>query len=359
MVSRLHRYLSWLIGIWLVLLCVSGAVLLYKNPLLRWQYPQLQHIQPVADISSWGPLLNQLQQDPQFRYVKFPEADALWLEAVTFDNQRYYYDGQHQLLLIREVRSDWLDWLYDFHLNLLSGDKGHTVSGFIGLFSLLLLLTGLWQWWPRRFSRRLFKLPVLNSSMRSLRQYHSVLALLLLPLVLLTAATGAMMVFGQQTQTVLNRLLPQAQSAPQPVAVTDSVPVMATNWTAALQSARQHWPEQALRLVSFRREATAPISFRAKAVAEWHPNGRGILQLHPADNRVLYAMPAADLATAERLRNTFYPLHIASIGGVLYKLALLLTGLFSLMLLLLGLIYSWRRLKARSARHGAYQKPVY
>ena len=352
--SRLHRYLSWAVGLWLVLLCVSGAVLLYKNPLLRWQYPQLQHIQPAADISHWGPLLNRLQQDAQFRYVKFPAADALWLEAVTFDNSRYYYNPQYQLLLTRTVRCDWLDWLYDFHLHLLAGKAGHTVNGIIGLLSLLLLLSGLWQWWPRRFSRRLFHLPRPDSSLRSVRQYHSLLALLLLPLLLLTSATGAMMVFSQQTQSVLHTLLPPAAPSAQPLRSIAPVPLSATNWTAALQNAQQHWPVQALRLVSLRQKDNEPISFRAKAADEWHPNGRGVLQLDPQDNSILYAVTAAELATAEQLRNSFYPLHIAAVGGTLYQLALLFTGLLSLTLLLLGLLFSWRRFKARSVRYGVY-----
>jgi uncharacterized iron-regulated membrane protein len=348
--SRLHRYLSWVFGIWLVLLSVSGAILLYKNPLLRWQYPQLQQIQPVADISRWGALLNQLQQDAQFRYVKFPAADAHWLEAVTFDNIRHYYNVQQQLLLIRAEHSDWIDWLYDFHLHLLAGEDGHTVNGVLGLFCLLLLLSGLWQWWPRRFNRRLFSLPRPNNSLRSLRQYHSLLALLLLPLLLLTSSTGAMMVFSQQTQAVLHALIPPSTPAPQPLRSIADVPLSATNWTAALQSAQQHWPAQALRLTSLRQKSSDPISFRVKATEEWHPNGRGVLQLNPLDNRVLYALPAAELAMAERLRNTFYPLHVAAVGGTFYQLTLLFTGVLSLALLLLGLIFSWRRVKARSAR---------
>ena len=123
---------------------------------------------------------------------------------------------------------------------------------------------------------------------------------------------------------------------------------------AALQSAQQHWPMQALRLVSLRRKDTDPISFRVKTTDEWHPNGRGVLQLNPLDNSVLFALPAAELALADRLRNSFYPLHLAAVGGTLYQLALLLTGVFSLALLLLGLMYSWQRIKARSARYDAY-----
>lgn len=348
--ARLHRYLGWGLGIWLTLLCLSGALLLYKNSLLRWSYPALAAVQPVTDVQQWGPLLQQLQQDADFRYVKFPDSDANWLEAVTFDNQRHYYDGQHQLLLTRQVHADWIDWVYDFHLHLLAGKTGHTINGVIGLCSVLLLMCGLWQWWPRRFSSRLFTLPKAQVSLRSLRQYHSLLALVLLPLLLLTSATGAMMVFSQQTQSVLHALLPPAPPVPKPVRSIAPVPLSATNWTAALQSAQLHWPAQALRLVSFRQKDSEPITFRAKANMEWHPNGRGVLQLNPRDNSVLYAVAAAELAPAERLRNSFYPLHIAAVGGPFYLLALLLTGVLSLALFVLGLLFSWHRLSALSSR---------
>lgn len=349
--ARLHRYLGWGLGLWLTLLCLSGALLLYKNSLLRLNYPALAAVAPVSDIQQWGPLLQKLQQDSNFRYVKFPDADAHWLEAVTFDNQRYYFDGNRQLLLTRPVHADWIDWVYDFHLHLLGGKTGHTVNGVIGLLSVALLLCGLWQWWPRRFSRRLFTLPEAGTSLRSLRQYHSLLALLLLPLLLLTSATGAMMVFSQQTRTVLSAVLGQDQHPFTPVSGIAPVALELTDWPRALATATAHWPAQQLRLVSFRRKAQDVISFRAKAEDEWHPNGRGVLQLHPASYQLMYARAAADLSPADKVRNSFYPLHVASIGGVLYKILLLLSGVSCLLLFALGLSYSWQRLKARSARY--------
>lgn len=345
--ARLHRYLGWGLGVWLTLLCLSGALLLYKNSLLRWSYPALAAAQPVTEVQQWGPLLQHLQQDADFRYVKFPDSDANWLEAVTFDNQRHYYDGRHQLVLSRQVHADWIDWVYDFHLHLLGGKTGHTVNGVIGLCSVLLLLCGLWQWWPRRFSRRLFTLPKAQVSLRSLRQYHSLLALLLLPLLLLTSATGAMMVFSQQTRTVLSAVLGQDQYPYEPVKEIAPVALGLTDWPRALATATRYWPEQQLRLVSFRRKEQDLISFRAKAEEEWHPNGRGVLQLHPASYQLMYARAAADLSLAEKVRNSFYPLHVASIGGTLYKILLLLTGISCLLLFALGLSYSWQRLKAR------------
>lgn len=345
--ARLHRYLGWGLGIWLTLLCLSGALLLYKNSLLRWSYPALAAIQPVSEVQQWGPLLQQLQQDANFRYVKFPDSDAKWLEAVTFDNQRHYYDGQHQLRLSRQIHADWIDWVYDFHLHLLGGKTGHTVNGVIGLFSVLLLLCGLWQWWPRRFNKRLFTLPKAEPSLRSLRQYHSLLALLLLPLLLLTSATGAMMVFSQQTRTVLSAALGQDQYPFQPVKEIAPVALALTDWPRALATATRYWPEQQLRLVSFRRKEQDVISFRAKAEDEWHPNGRGVLQLHPASYQLMYARAAADLNQADKVRNSFYPLHVASIGGAFYKILLLLSGVSCLLLFGLGLSYSWQRLKAR------------
>jgi len=345
--AKLHRYLGWLVGIWLTLLCLSGALLLYKNTLLRMSYPALANAQPVADVQQWAELLQQLQQDSNFRYVKFPDADASWLEAVTYDNQRFYYDGKQQLLLTRKVHADWIDWIYDFHLHLLGGKTGHTINGVIGLLSVFLLLCGLWHWWPRHFNRRLFKLPKADTSLRSLRQYHSLLALLLLPLLLLTSATGAMMVFSQQTRAVLSTAMGQDQYPTSPVSEIAPVALELTNWPRAFATATTHWPAQQLRLVSFRRNPHEVISFRAKAADEWHPNGRGVLQLHPASYELIYARPASDLSLADKVQNSFYPLHVASIGGTVYKILLLCSGIGCLLLMVLGFSYSWQRLKAR------------
>lgn len=336
----LHRYLGWLIGIWLVLISLSGTVLLFKNDLLRWQYPQLQNQLLLSDISQWGPLLNQLQQQADFRYVKYPDQDAPWLEAVTHSNQRYYYNASHTVLLTRTPRSDWIDWLYDFHLHLLGAKAGHTVLGVIGVICVLLLLAGIVQWWPKRFSRRLFSLPKPAVNARALRQWHSLLALSFTPLLLLTTVTGSLMVFNTEFRTVL--ALFSASAAPAaPLKKAGYQPLATTDWTAALRQAQAQWPDAQLRLSSLRTDANEPISFRARMAGEWHQNGRSVVQVDALKHKVIYATPASAYGPTGAIANSLYPLHTAAVGGNIYFWALVISGLLPLLLLLTGLLYTW------------------
>ncbi|HEX5793104.1 MAG TPA: PepSY-associated TM helix domain-containing protein [Rheinheimera sp.] len=336
----LHRYLGWLIGIWLLLISLSGAVLLFKNDLLRWQYPQLQNLPLPSDISQWGPLLNQLQRQAEFRYVKYPDQDAHWLEAVTHSNQRHYYNASHTLLLTRAPRGDWIDWLYDFHLHLLAGKTGHTVLGVIGLICLVLLVAGIVQWWPKRFSRRLLALPKPALNARTLRQWHSLLALSFAPLLLLTTVTGSLMVFNAEFRSTLSVF----SAAPQPALQLKTAgyqPLATTDWTAALRQAQAQWPDAQLRLSSMRTAADQPISFRARMAGEWHQNGRSVVQVDAQSSEVIYATPATALGNSAAIANSLYPLHTAAVGGVWYFWLLAVSGLLPLLLLLTGLLYTF------------------
>lgn len=334
----LHRYLGWLIGIWFVLISLSGAVLLFKNDLLRWQYPQLQNLPLPAHVSQWGPLLNQLQQNPDFRYVKYPDQDAHWLEAVSHSDQRYYFNANHTLLLKRSPHGDWIDWLYDFHLHLLGGKTGHTVLGVVGLFCLLLLLAGIVQWWPKHFSYRLFRLPKPSVNARALRQWHSVLALGFAPLLLLTSLTGSLMVFNKEFRAALS-LFATTPAPAAPLKTAGVQPIASTDWTAALSLAQAQWPDAQLRLSSLRTAANQPISFRARMAGEWHQNGRSVVQVDASNNEVIYATPASAFGTDGAIANSLYPLHTAAIGGRVYFWLLALSGLAPVFLLLSGILY--------------------
>lgn len=345
----LHRYLGWLIGIWLLLFGLSGTALLFKNDLLRWQYPQLQQAQPPAEVHSWGPLLNQLQQQPEFRYVKYPDADAPWLEAVTHSNQRFYYNAEQRLLLSRAPLGDWIDWLYDFHLHLFAAKTGRTVIGVIAIICLVLLISGLLHWWPARFNRRLFSLPKPALTARTQRQWHSMLALIAAPLLLLTSLTATLMAFNAPFRATLN-VFAAVEPPPAPLKQASLLAPALTDWTQALTQAQAHWPDAHIRLSSFRDSAEQPVTFRARLPDEWHQNGRSILQLDANSQQIIYAVPASAYGNTGAIANSLYPLHTAYVGGSVYFWLLALCGVLPLLLLLTGLLYTWLTRPAKRQR---------
>src|SRR5262249_5695188 len=47
-----------------------------------------------------------------------------------------------------DYHGQWMQWFYDLHAQLLAGDTGEFLNGFVGLTTLILSVTGLIVWWP-------------------------------------------------------------------------------------------------------------------------------------------------------------------------------------------------------------------
>ena len=184
-----HRLLGFWLGIVLLLVCLTGSILLFKNPLLQWLYPQL-NLTLVDDPQLQGLVLDRLDQT-QYGFVRLPHAERPWLELSRLDSTLEYWSvplsstDTPDLLLSRAPFSDVLDWCYQLHLYLFVKHWKHQLPGMVGLAALLLLATGLKTQWPRNL--RMLKLPLRAPALPALqaqRQWHFVVAVLSLPLLL-------------------------------------------------------------------------------------------------------------------------------------------------------------------------------
>jgi uncharacterized iron-regulated membrane protein len=334
--KKLHRVFGLILALWLVPASLTGAVLLYKNSLLQWLYPQLQ--QPlVTDLAIWGKVLDALPQT-DYNFVRLANAERPWLELSRLDGTLEYWSASGQLLLSRSQYEDFIGWFYEFHLHLFSAELGEQIIGVLGLLALLLIGSGLWHSWPRHWGWRLWRLPLSAPAIRWSRQWHFVIAFWTAPLLLLTSLTGTAMVYNQQVQQGLSWLFndPVAKT---PASVISSYPVTQSQWVFWLPAAQQQLPEGVLRLASFRKTAEHDLSIRAQLSKEWHPNGRTLIKVDPASSSVLSVQKATEMGQGKQLSHLIYPIHMAAVGGGFYKILLLLTGFIPLILWVLGMIF--------------------
>lgn len=349
--ALLHRWLGLSLGLWLLLVSASGSLLLYHDELLRWQYPQLAGAE-WRPASHYGPLLDRLQAEGSGRYLRLPRPERPWLELVDGDDNRHYYDHQGRLLLTRPYRSDLLGWVQDWHLHLLAGLTGHELLGWGGLLVVVLIATGLYRWWPANGWRwQLLRIDRKGPIERRMRQWHSVSALLFAVPLLLVTLTGVAMVFSKQVQPLLAWLFADGSPPALQRELKSPMPIASSHWQQWLQQVEQHWPDGQLRLVYLRQEPTDAPTVRVQRAAEWHPNGRSFATFDGHQGQLLSAVAAADLGLGARISHSFYPLHVAAIGGEGYRLLLAITGLLPLLLTYTGWRY-WLAVRRRRSGRG-------
>lgn len=340
MAKKLHRVFGLILALWLVPASLTGAVLLYKNSLLQWMYPQLQ--QPlVTDLAIWGKVLDTLPQT-DYNFVRLATTERPWLELARLDGTLEYWSASGQLLLSRSPYQDFIGWFYEFHLHLFSAEPGEQVIGVLGVLALLLVGSGVWHSWPKHWGWRLWRLPLSAPAIRWSRQWHFVIAFWTAPLLLLTCLTGTAMVYNQQVQQGLSWLF-KDPIVKAPASVISSYPVTQSQWVLWLPAAQQQLPDGVLRLASFRKKADQELSIRAQLKQEWHPNGRTLIKVAPTNSTVLSVQNATEMGQGKQLSQLIYPVHMAAVGGDLYKILLLLTGFVPLVLWGLGMIYHKRR----------------
>lgn len=214
-----HRWVSLILGLVLVVITTSGAILVYLPEIQRW-------LNADAYASSGGPATVSLGQAYATVTAAHPDFEPTTVIAengvlrVT-DFERSFTVDPATGALLGEVAPDptWLAWTANLHECLLTCEDepgylevltaevpgsgwlgyegapitvGALILGLLGLVLLFLAVSGLWLWWPRP-SRFRASLTVRRGKGRFARDtdLHKVIGMISLPLLLIWGLTGA------------------------------------------------------------------------------------------------------------------------------------------------------------------------
>jgi uncharacterized iron-regulated membrane protein len=214
---QVHLWSGIAIGVYILMITVTGSVLVYSNELFRAATPR-----PIVSKGS-GPRLtdDQLKQIATRLYVGYrvmrlsrardlDQAVDVWLRRGD-DSKKRQFDPRSGSDLGDSVPTGiWLvSNLIDLHDNLLAGPTGRKVNGVAAIAVLVLAVTGLVIWWPGiRTWRRSLTLPR-SAGWKSLTwRLHSVIGFWSLGFVLLFAVSGAYLGNPQPFQDLADRLEP-------------------------------------------------------------------------------------------------------------------------------------------------------
>jgi uncharacterized iron-regulated membrane protein len=340
----LHLWIGLTAGLLFAVLGLTGTLLAYQTEILRATTPALAALADAPRDDAR--VLGLIAANGEVSGADLPrDALPVW-QAFAKEGRRLYFDpADGRLLLERSSSNDWILWLRELHTHLLAGKTGEEVLGVFGIAILVLLVTGVWLWWPRPGA--------LGESLRWHAQpplkrwvsWHRSAGALTVPLVFLLALTGVAMVYDGAARTSLRFAFGDGPMVKPPKPLMPD-PARTIDWNAVLASAQRALPEAQLRRVSFPRRDNAVVSIRAKMPAEWHPVGRSTIWLDPYTATVLRVLDASAQDTGLRANYAVYPLHMGGVGGETYRTAVAIAGLVPAFLLVTGFLF-WRRRKRR------------
>src|SRR5262245_57609312 len=151
-----HLWLGLIIGPIVGVVNLTGAIIVFRYEVNRTTTPGTAYVAPRERRLSLDEMAAQVQAarpGDKLRTVGWEAGpDTAWNfrsqspeghRIHTFVNQ---YTGE--IAGRDDYHEQWMQWFYDLHADLLAGDRGRFLNGFVGLATVVLGITGLVIWWP-------------------------------------------------------------------------------------------------------------------------------------------------------------------------------------------------------------------
>lgn len=345
-----HLWIGLLLGLYFVLMGLTGSVLAFRHPIDAALNPKLLKVTPGPLRASLDEIVATAEKaypkSPATRVEFFedPERSVVVMMAGSPIRTVMVDPYTNQALGIRDPDGSFVGWIYALHRNLLLKNPGHTWNAYAALVVTWLLITGLWLWWPKTRGQLRMRLKVSKgaSLKRRMHDLHNVFGVYSLPLLIVVVLTGTTFEFKKPIGEAVYRLTGSPKD-PKPAKAKGrgrSLPLQ-TLLTAAEKAAPGRTSYAFLpskRNATFRiiRELPGGESLRRRAN----------VAVDPVTGEVL-RVDGLDASSGKVITEAFAPIHFGHWGGLVSRLFQVLLGLVPLGLFVTGIYKTLARKRAR------------
>lgn len=212
LVGRFHLWLALGLGLYIVVLSVSGSAVVFRRELNQWLVPRT--VDSTVGERLTGEALRAAVAGVYPRATIVDVREPARPERPVFvsleqDGERT--DRLFDPFAVRDLGESFpatlrvVEWFVDLHDNLLAGRTGRVVNGVGGFLFLPLIATGVWIWWPgvRHLGRGLI-VGRPSATRRFLWQLHGVLGIWSLALLFVWAATAVYFAFPEPFEQTID-----------------------------------------------------------------------------------------------------------------------------------------------------------
>lgn len=347
-----HLWLGVAVGLHLFVVCLSGALLVFRIDMQRALHSDLLLPRTLLPTLGPAPILRELERH-------YPDARIAGVDAPTTARPVYLayvtsQTGFHAVLvdpgtarILGELPEKTpIRILQNLHFNLLLGERGKIINGVAALCLLALCLTGLAIWWQgRQRWRRGMKVRTRSGAVQFNFDLHSATGFWTFFMLLMWALTALHFTFPRQFRAVVETLSSITPYVMVKSDVSQTARVMTPpNLDSILERAQQEMPGQFVgRVVLPAREDDAfQILF---ARTQPTPTGPGALTPVYLDRYTgaVIQPPARSRSIGDVIMKWAAPLHVGNFAGNAVRIAWLVFGLAPPLLFITGMLSWWRR----------------
>jgi uncharacterized iron-regulated membrane protein len=260
---------------------------------------------------------------------------------------------------------DFLHAVEEWHRWLGSREFGKPITGAAGLFFLFLLLSGIYLWWPRRWTRASLRVAAVPSFRLQGRardwNWHNTVGFWTAPLLLVTTSTGAIISYRWASDMLYVLTGDEPPARPQEKGAREgrkpasesraSLDSLLAKATARVPS----WSNISLRLP---RKGGDPATASIIEPGFTRRYARSQLSVDAATADVVKWEPYAEQNLGRRLRSWIVPLHTGRAGGPPGQFLALVSAAASALLVWTGISMAWRRISKPRPRPAASRPPT-
>jgi uncharacterized iron-regulated membrane protein len=356
---KLHLYLGLFGGGLFVLMSLTGSFLVFYKVIDGWLNPALMTTsgegpyRPLNDIvaaaQAAGPSHGWLDN------IEFPlhERDVVlaWYRAPadTVGVPRWFqatvdpYTGA-VLSRDREWGGYLVSFIYKLHQSLMLEDLGETIVGFVAMFLLLSIITGLYLWWPRSGRlRHALTFTSRGSVIRRNYEWHKLSGFYNAIILGMLAFTGVYLEFGDYVVPIVRFFSPVQEFSEEITVQSHPIPdVRPLSVEEAVARARQVFPEGELRYIGIPHENTGVYHLALRQPGEvMESGGQSQVLLDQYSGKILRVQDWRQFTGGETFLAWLFPLHNGEAFGLVGRWIVFLTGFVPLVLYVTGLRMWW------------------
>lgn len=340
---KAHRWLGLSLGVVLMVAGLSGSAMLLAEPLDESLNRALFHV-PDASRVDYGAVVARIRADlgPDADLTLRPprEEQESFQAHVRGDwkGTVYLHPSSGEILGRRGELEGMMGVLFALHGHLFAGEAGRAVLTLAAFAYLLMLVSGVYLWWPTRWANAL-AIRWSAGGRVALFDWHRVTGVVFGVLVLLAVLSGAYMAWPP-IAGILNALSDTPPASPPLVSGGPARPEIVEQ---AVARARAAFPEAAVGYVQVPAKPSLPIRVRLRFPDDPHPNGLTSVWLHPDSAEPLRVDRWSDLSPGTQAYSYIYPFHTGELWGALWTVVIFVTGAALTAYSFTGLLLWWRR----------------